>query len=95
MGRKRVYASEDAKGRRLEAVNKYKEDRKLKRVVMDLPEDEVQAIRSFAADHGISVTSLYRQSVSYFMDHPELIKDKKANADATADAVNDSLTWFT
>ena len=91
MGRKRVYASEDAKERRLEAVNKYKEDRKLKRVVMDLPEDEVQAIRAFAADHDMSVTSLFRQSVSYFMDNPKLIIDKKATADINAEPVDNSL----
>lgn len=67
MPRKKVYENDDPKQRRLGAVNAYKEKNNLKRVAIDMPEEKIAEIKTFAADHGMSMVGLFTAAVDYYM----------------------------
>lgn len=69
MPRKKVYENDDPKQRRLGAVNAYKEKNNLKRVAIDLPGEKITEIKTFAADHGISMVGLFTAAVDYYMEN--------------------------
>ena len=69
MPRKKVYENDDPKQRRLGAVNAYKEKNNLKRVAIDMPEEKIGEIKTFAADHGMSMVGLFTAAVDYYMEN--------------------------
>lgn len=69
MPRKKVYNNDDPKQRRLGAVNAYKEKNNLKRVAIDLPGEKIAEIKTFAADHGMSMVGLFIAAVDYYMEN--------------------------
>ncbi len=75
MARKRVYGADDPKARRLDAVNAYKEKNKLKRVAIDMPEEKITQIKSFAADHNLSMVGLFTKAVDYYIDNYDNINN--------------------
>ncbi len=83
MPRKRIYDNDDPKIRRLDAVNAYKEKNRLKRLAVDLPEEKIEQLKSFAADHNISMVGLITQAVDFYMSNyadrtsiVQLVEDK-------------------
>lgn len=64
MPREKKYVNDDQrKAAQFEAVKRYKDAKKIKRVPLDMPEDELESLKKFCSDHGESVTSFIKAAI--------------------------------
>ena len=69
MPREKKYVSdEQRKEAQFEAVKRYKDSKKIKRVPLDMPEDELDNLKKFCADHNESVTSFIKSAIKERME---------------------------
>lgn len=63
MARIKYVNDEERRKAQAESVAKYKEDKKIKRVPLDMREEELDLLKQFAAAHGETVTGFIRQAI--------------------------------
>ena len=69
---------------RAAAQKEYARKNSIKRVAIDMPEEKINLIKSFAADHGLTMIALFTRAIDYYMQNYESINAADQSPETSA-----------